>query len=157
MIKALNPFLLFFLLFVTQQVMAQRIPHHALVTQAEADSIRIDVMNRELKLSPAESRKFWPYFTRYTVELQNLNQNYFHKAALLKKNIDELNDSELNQSITDEFVFQQQKLDLKKKYNTLFRSVLPVRKLAHFYIAQEQFSRQLIRYRIKKGQTKPSN
>jgi len=148
---------LFFLLlvFAAMQGAAQRLPQNKpAISREEADSLRVDVMTRELRLSPDESKKFWPLFYEYTGELQNLDQEYFHKVGVFKKNIDRLTDAELNQFLADDFSFQQQKLDLKKKYNQRFRLFLPVRKLAHYYIAQEQFSRQLIRFRIRRGLTR---
>lgn len=139
-----------------QKLSAQKIvSNKPMVSRQEADSIRIDIMSRELHLSPAESKKFWPYFDEYTSKLQELDRDYFRKVGIFKANIDKLNDEALNQFVENDFTYQQRKLDLKKKYNTLFKSILPLKKLAHYYIAQDQFSRQLIRYRIKKGLNKP--
>ena len=151
-------FIFNFLLFLTLQARAQKVGQgqgKPMVTRQEADSLRIDIMSREMHLSPEESKKFWPYFDQYTQELQTLDQTYFHKVGIFKNTIDKLNDAALTQIVSDDFNFQQQKLDLKKRYNSIFKSFLPIRKLAHYYIAQDQFSRQLIRYRIKKGLNKP--
>lgn len=147
--------LVFLFLLHSLQASAQKSSQSKpMVTRQEADSLRIDIMSRELHLSPEESKKFWPYFDLYTQELQALDRTYFRKVGIFKNNIDKLNDAALTQFVSDDFNFQQQKLDLKKKYNAIFKSFLPVRKLAHYYIAQDQFSRQLIRFRIKKGLNK---
>lgn len=124
---------------------------HPVITSREADSLRVSVINKELHLSSEESRKFWPVYNDFSKELNLLDQEYFKKLNLFKKNIDQLNDNELNRFIADDFDFQQQRIDLKKKYNTLLRSFLSLRKLAHYYIAQDQYARQLIRYRILKA------
>ncbi len=150
--NALTQLIFLIVLLTATKGMAQRLPQNKpVISREEADSLRVDVMTKELKLSPDESKKFWPVFYEYTGELQNLDQEYFHRAGVFRKNIDRLNDTELNQFLADEFNFQERKLELKKKYNNRLRAFLPVRKLAHYYLAQEQFSRQLIRFRIKKG------
>lgn len=150
--NALTQLIFLIVLLTATKGMAQRLPQNKpVISREEADSLRVDVMTKELKLSPDESKKFWPVFYEYTGELQNLDQEYFHRAGVFRKNIDRLNDTELNQFLADEFNFQERKLELKKKYSNRLRAFLPVRKLAHYYLAQEQFSRQLIRFRIKKG------
>ena len=150
--KKLILFLLLANFLFSAPLIAQHIQKgHQLITRSEADSIRVLVMNREMHLTTDESKKFWPIYDAYLKEMQGLDQVYFKKQGILKKNIDHLNDKDLNSFIVDDFDFQQRKLNLKIKYNEILRGILPIRKLAHFYIAQDQFSRQLIRYRISKG------
>jgi len=136
-------------------VMAQnRQGARQMITPQEADSLRVDLLNREVHLSREESKNFWPVYDQYLSKLESLQQNFARDNAADRKNIDHLSSAELNQFINREFDFQQKKLDLKREYDQIFRKILPIIKLAHFYIAQDKFSSQLIRYRISKGLTR---
>ena len=61
-----------------------------------------------------------------------------------KLNFDEMSDSEVEKTIDNELMYRQGELDVLKKYNPQFKKVLPVKKVAKLYKAEEDFKRKLI-------------
>ncbi len=121
------------------------------VTRQEADSLRTAIMNRELLLSPAEASRFWPVFQAQLEELQLLNKNYFMWFNANKDKIQEFSKGELDDFLKKQDEYYVNKFNLRKHYDQAYRRILSTRQLAHFYVAEEKFSRQLIRFRLRKG------
>ena len=61
-----------------------------------------------------------------------------------KKNQEEMTDKEMEQAMDNDFAFRQKELDLQTEYNSKFKAVLPIKKVAKLYQAEEQFKRVLI-------------
>ncbi|MEI7801888.1 MAG: hypothetical protein WCI97_04540, partial [Bacteroidota bacterium] len=47
-------------------------------------------------------------------------------------------------TIDNEFNYQQQELNIKKKYNEELKKVLPVKKVAKFWVAEQKFKLYLL-------------
>jgi hypothetical protein len=58
--------------------------------------------------------------------------------------------------IDDELEYRQKELDLQRKYNPEFKKVLPVKKVAKFYRAEQQFKINLIRDMQNNQGSKPA-
>ena len=116
-------------------------------------SMKIGFITQRLDLTPEESQKFWPVFNQFENEMKALRENRKDGPP----DIDSMNDKDVEKFVDDELVRRQKELDLLKKYQAQFKTVLPIRKVAKLYSAQEDFKRELIR-RIqerKEGGMKP--
>ncbi len=114
-------------------------------------SQKIAFITNKLDLSPEEAQQFWPVYNKADKEMSALKKEHRQKQRAAGK-MNELSDKEVEQMIDAEIAYKQSELDLMKKYHAEYKKVLPVKKVARLYKAEEQFKRELIR-RVK-GQSK---
>ena len=108
------------------------------------ESMKIAFITNKLDLTPDEAKKFWPVFNQYSDELQGLRKDRRERNRNAREDFDKLGDKEVEKVVDDEIVFRQQELDVQKKYHAQFKSVLPIKKVARLYRAQEEFKRELL-------------
>ena len=127
--------------FVTvSSVMAQ--------SKQNIEAFRTSYIKEKLNLTDAESKKFWPVYNAYQKELNELRRSQKINTLNLRKSMDEVSESELEEMIDGEIAFKQQEVDLQRKYHNKFKQVLPAPKVAALYLAEEGFKRELLK-RIK--------
>ena len=104
--------------------------------QKEAN--RVAFLTQKLDLTPAEAEVFWPVYREYQKGKVTLR-----KTSKPKKNgkVAEMTDEELEKLLDDMISYKQKELDLKKKYHEKFKAILPIRKVAKLYHAEEQFNK----------------
>jgi len=109
------------------------------------ESRHIGFITNELQLTPEEAQTFWPVYNRYHGELEALRKKHTTDLLAAKVNFDSYTDDQVSKLIDNEMDYRQKELDLQRKYNTEFKKVLPVKKVARFYRAEQQFKINLIR------------
>ena len=132
------------LLFSTQRIAAQ--PNS--VQKNDIEAKRIGFITKELQLTSQEAEVFWPVYNRYHDELEILRKGRGTELMAARVNFDKYSDDDINKIITSEFDYRQKELDLQKKYDAEFKKVLPVKKVAKLYRAEQLFKI----YLIKEGQ-----
>jgi|GEM_PF-3513468 len=143
--------LLLFSIFSIPVIGQIKNPNDHKITRQEADSIRSVVMNRELLLNTNEASRFWPIYDREQRDIQKLNRDYFTWFNMHKGMIDRMTNPELEDFLQKQDDYQQKKLELRRLYNNLFRKILSLKQIAHLYLAEDKFARELVQYRIRKG------
>ena len=108
------------------------------------ESLKIAFITNKLDLTPDEAKRFWPVFNQFTDELQGLRKDRRERIRDTREDFDKLGDKEVEKVVDDEMIFRQQELDVQKKYHAQFKSVLPIKKVAKLYLAQEDFKRELL-------------
>lgn len=103
-------------------------------------SMKIAFITQQLDLTPEESQKFWPVFNQFEKEMKALRDNRKDGPP----NFDSMNDKEVEKFVDDEVMRRQKEIDVMKKYNAQFKQVLPIRKVAKLYGAQEAFKHELL-------------
>ena len=111
----------------------------------EIESFRIAFFTRQLNLSPDEAKKFWPVYNEMQAEMQKIQKDRRMRHRDGRDNGDNLSDAEIEKMINDEMASRQRELDIEKKYHDRFKAVLPMKKIAIYYRAQEGFKRELLR------------
>ena len=114
----------------------------------QIESMKIAFLTKKLDLTPDEAKRFWPVFNQFTDEIQGLRKDRKDKIRDARDDFDKLSDKDVEKLVDDEIIFRQQELDVIKKYHAQFKSVLPIKKVARLYRAQEEFKRELLE-RIK--------
>ena len=112
------------------------------------EAMKIAFLTRKLDLSPEEAKKFWPVYNGFTDETKKLRKNRRENVRDAREDFDKMNDKEVEKLIDGEIVFRQQELDVMKKYHGQFKEVLPMKKVALLYKAEEDFKKELLE-RIK--------
>lgn len=108
------------------------------------EAMKVAFITQKLNLTPEEAQQFWPVYNQYHDKLQELRKKRKLENKEAKENIDEMTDKEVEQLVDAEIAFRQKETDLQKEYHAKFKSVLPIKKVAKLYHAEEQFKRVLL-------------
>ncbi len=111
----------------------------------QIESFKIAYFTKQIGLSADEAKKFWPVYDAMQDEVHRLQKERRMRHRTIRQNVENINDSELEKMINDDFASRQKELDIEKKYHEQFKAILNVKKLALFYRAQESFKRELLR------------
>lgn len=111
----------------------------------KAEAMKIGFITNKLNLSEDEAKRFWPVYNQYQDELSSLRQKRRGDRREAKQDFDQLSDKEVEKVVDDEIVFRQSELDIIKKYHAQFKQVLPIKKVARLYQAEEDFKKELLR------------
>lgn len=112
--------------------------------QEDIESMKIAFITKKLSLTSEEAQVFWPIYNQYSDKLQEIRKKRRQDFKAAKENFDEMTDKEVEQAVDNEIVFRQKELDIQKEYHTKFKAVLPIKKVAKLYGAEEQFKRVLL-------------
>lgn len=113
---------------------------------------KVAFFTEKLDLTTEEAQKFWPVYNEYENKLEELRKKRRQERKIAKENIDEMNDKEVEALVDSEMAHRQKELDLQKEYHGKFKSVLPARKVARLYAAEEQFKLEVIKWMQKQKQ-----
>lgn len=120
------------------------------------EALKAAYITREMGLTPQESQTFWPVYNQYQDEIEKIrkekNQQFREGRRLLEK----LSDVDLEKMVDNEIVFQQRELDVRKKFHSEFKKVLPIRKVALLYKAEEDFKKEILK-RIREERQSPKD
>jgi hypothetical protein len=116
------------------------------------EALKVGFLTQRLNLTAKEAQAFWPVYNEYEGELAQLRKARRENLLNARDNWDQLSDAEVEKVVESELASRQQELDLLKKYHSRFKQVLPIKKVARLYKAQEDFKRELLE-RIKENRT----
>ena len=128
-------YILFIILCTATISFAQQPPLGKRVKEIEA--IKIGYLTRRLSLTPDESREFWSVYNAYQKELSSIN-----KQKRENRNTQNANPEKL---VDNDFKFDTQILEVKKKYRLEFAKILSAEKVKTLYIAEREFREELIK------------
>lgn len=144
----LKHFLIFSLMYCSVLSFAQHASPKNKVAREERrdniESMKIAFLTKKLDLTPEEAQQFWPIYNQYTDKLQELRKKHRLENKDAKHNFDVMTDKEVEQTVDNEMAFRQKEIDIQKEYHSKFKAVLPVKKVAKLYQAEEQFKRVLL-------------
>jgi hypothetical protein len=122
----------------------------------KVEAMKIAYLTTKLELSPTEAQQFWPVFNEFEAKIQAIRQSRRKDSREGQDNLDQLSDKEVESLIDSEVAFRQKELDVMKEYHSKFKAVLPIRKVAKLYRAQEDFKRELLKkIQERKGERRP--
>lgn len=104
----------------------------------QKEAQRIAFLTERLDLTPDEAEKFWPVYREYKKAQVDLRRTEKPKR---QGKVAEMSDDELEKLLDAMIDFKQKELDLKKKYHGKFKEILPIKKVAKLYHAEEQFKK----------------
>jgi len=103
-------------------------------------------LTTKLDLSADEAKVFWPIYNDYVRELAALRKERAQKMISFRKlkEIEDLDDEEIQTLILNDFNFKQRDLNIERKYYNKFKSNLPIKTVGKFYRAQEAFKKEIL-------------
>lgn len=122
----------------------------------KVEAMKIGFLTERLNLTSEEAKVFWPVYNKYQDELEVLHKSRRENLINARMNFDEMADKEIEKAIDTELASRQNELDLLKKFHPQFKQVLPIKKVAKLYRAEEQFKGKLLdMIKEKRGDRKP--
>lgn len=116
-------------------------------------ALKVAFITTELNLTPEEAAKFWPLFNSFEDKQQEIKKQKL-KAYLERtdnNSIDNLSEKEAVALLTQMENTEDDLYQLKKKFISNLKGVLPSTKILKLKKAEEQFSKKLLQqYRDKK-------
>lgn len=119
------------------------------------ETMKIGFLTEKLDLTPEEAQKFWPVYNQYHNKQEELRKTRKMEVREGAANLENMNDKDIEALVDNEIVFRQKELDIQKEYHKQFKSVLPIKKVAKLYRAEEMFKRELVR-KIQEGRKEKS-
>ena len=116
-------------------------------------SEKIAFITMELSLTPEEAQVFWPVYNKIEQKKQDAQKtvSVSYKALREALKSETATDKEIDKLLDEYLAAKQAHRDLNKGDVAKYRNVLPSKKVATLYIAEEKFRRQHIR-NFKNGQ-----
>jgi len=103
-----------------------------------------------LHLSSNQAAAFTPLYNQYESELRSTRQFFFKKYK--GTNPDQADNATSRQWIDDNLDYQQQVIELKRRYNDRFLQVITPQQLSDLYKAEREFNQMLMqRLRQRNG------
>lgn len=121
----------------------------------DIEAMKVAFLTKKLSLTPEEAKVFWPVYDEYAAEMKSLRGSRMQNYKDAKGEIDNMSDKDVEKFIQDDIALRQQEVDLLKKYHPRFKQILPIKKVAKLYKAEEEFKRELLnKIQERKSQNK---
>lgn len=112
---------------------------------------KIAYLTDAMDLTSAEAEKFWPLYNKCEQEKKNSFKAVIEAYKALDEALENGKDDNEVKKLLDKYLESQNiGKDIDKKYVVEYRKVLPDKKVARLYIAEEAFRRQQI-HRLNKN------
>lgn len=145
-----NYTILFFALLLSTTALWAQPPGDKMEQKEQIEAMKVSFITTELNLTPEEAQAFWPIFNQFEAEKDAIMRKYNPRAGHSKKSLVDISKTEANELINNEIAYQQEKLDVTKKYIAKFRTVLSDEKVAALLALENKFKRMLIN-KMKRG------
>ena len=127
-------------IFICTQVVAQETSKNEKI-----EAMKVGFITNKLELSAKEAQLFWPLYNEYNQKIDKLRKTKKSDFDDLKNKGENPTDKEISTFMDEVFATRQKELDLQKEYFDKYAKVLPLKKVALLYQAENQFKRELLR------------
>ena len=106
-------------------------------------------VDRNMQLTDAEAKGFWPVYDAYQRDLQKINERLYKAVETYAKayKSNSLTDEQANFLIGESVAIEEAEVKLKKSYLPRLGKVLPAKKVAR-YVQLESRMRAQVRYEL---------
>lgn len=108
-------------------------------------ALKVAFITKALNLTPEEAEKFWPIYNEYSDKRDVVRKQLQENRKKVKEQSETLTPEELIKLADEEMTLRQQDLDLQKEMHEKLKKVLPAKKLALLYVAEEDFKKELLK------------
>ncbi len=110
---------------------------------ARIHAAKMAYITDRLHLTARQSGDFIPLFNDYESEIRDTRQSFFKKYNGIHP--DDADDATSRRFIDDNLDYQQQVIEIKRKYNDRFLKIISPQQLADLYTAEREFKQMLIK------------
>lgn len=106
-------------------------------------AMQIGYITEKLSLTSEEAQQFWPIYNEFDDKMEGIRKDMrtLNKEGV---SIDEMSDAEVEKMVNSHTELRQKELDIQKEYHAKFKAVLPIKKVAKLYKADQDFKRDLL-------------
>ncbi|CAM3895705.1 hypothetical protein MUGA111182_15975 [Mucilaginibacter galii] len=101
----------------------------------KVESYRENYVDRQLNLNEDQKAKFWPVYRQYHDEITSVKRAK-RQNILTNKSRDQMQ---------KDLQFDQQLIDIKRRYNQEFMKIMPADKVAKIYQSEREFNDELFK------------
>ncbi len=121
------------------------------------ESVKIAFLTNEIGLTPTEAQNFWPIYNSVNEELDKAMYSTFSSYMELEKAINEnKSDKEVSKCLERYLDAMESQNEIRNESVEKYKKILPERKVAKVFVAEEKFRRQHIRM-LQHGPGRPQN
>ena len=125
--------------------------------KGKMESVKIAFLTNEIGLTPAEAQSFWPIYNSVSEELDKAMYSTFSSYMELEKAInDNKSDKEVSKCLERYLAALASQDEIRQESVDKYKKILPERKVAKIFVAEEKFRRQHIRM-LQHNQGRPQN
>jgi len=114
----------------------------------KVDALKADFIKKKLNLTDQESKAFWPLYNEMNDKLEAARKT-FRQQYNAKTNYNFATDKEAEAYVNAELTLKQKESTIYNEYLEKIKKVLPIKKVALWRRAEEEFKQELIK--IAKG------
>ncbi len=108
-------------------------------------ALKVAFITKALNLTSDEAEKFWPIYNLYQDKREAVRKQLQLDYKKVREQADQLTPEELQKIADEEVSLKVQDAALISEMNSKLKNVLPPKKLAQLYVAEEDFKKELIR------------
>lgn len=117
----------------------------------QVKSMKIAYITTELNLTPDEAAKFWPLYNDFEEKQREIRQDKIKNYMDRSQSSDKLTEKEASTLINQMETAEEELHQLRKKFITNLKGVLPATKILKLKKAEDEFSKKLLQqYRDKR-------
>ena len=111
----------------------------------KVETMKIAFLTNKLNLTAKEAQLFWPLYNEYSQKMETHRKSKKSEFDEIKSKNATPSDKEISAFMEEVFSTKQKELDLQKEYYTKYTKILPMKKVALLYQAENQFKKDLLR------------
>lgn len=119
-------------------------PAHMQDKKEKIEALKVSFITQKLELTREEAQRFWPVYNEYQDAKDALRKERKDLFKNYNERFDDLSEKELTDLVDKQIIYRQRDLDLMKKYHAEFKSILPVKKIALLYRAEDEFRAKVL-------------
>ncbi|MEO5642506.1 MAG: hypothetical protein ABIQ40_14140 [Bacteroidia bacterium] len=117
-------------------------------------ALKVAFITKALNLSSSEAEKFWPIYNEYQDKRETVRNQLQADYKIIREQADKLSGEELTRLANEEVALKAKDAQLVSEMHEKLKKVLPPKKLAQLYVAEEDFKKELIRILTEDNQSK---
>ena len=107
----------------------------------QLENAKIGYLTNKLALTQEQAQQFWPLYNEFSDKRRDLNRRLRQLRAADPAT---LSDQQLTANLNQSLTLRQQEVDLEKDYLARFQRVITPRQAAQLYLAERQFTREVL-------------
>ncbi len=116
---------------------------------------RVAFITERLALTSDEAQRFWPVYNEFTSQIEGIKRKQKDNRTSTNDKLAVMTDKEVEKSLSDELLSQQQLVDLQRQYQQELLKVIAIKKIAMLYKAEHDFKLNLLKKMRDAGQRPP--
>lgn len=107
------------------------------------EQIKIEFITQKVELSSSESKAFWPLYNDFQQKREHLRMQRDESLKAAMNNTASYSEKDFEKFTGNELTYKQKEVDLQKDFQNKMKLIMPSKKIAKYYLAEEEFKRKL--------------